>query len=308
MKSKIKKDFSEIYTQNSPVPYLKEMRRLEYRIANITKSFYQYLANTLYQDLSRPIEILDIGSSYGINSSLLIYDITMYELDNFFLNGNNTPTNEQTVKFFKNLPKLNPQFRFSLIDTSSQALRFAEDMELCTQTFCINLEQDEVSSNASRQLGVVDMIIATGCVGYIGHKSFMKLFEAINHRAKSEQNQYESKNSSGIIPKPLFAFSVLRIYPVDEIQKVFEKNGFVLIKSEIPPFRQRHFADNQEQTDIISLLKERGVDTTSLEDDGYYWSNFYLGGPREHKDALITWIRSLENFVLNKTSPSKKRV
>ena len=308
MKSKIKKDFSEIYTQDSPVPYLKEMRRLEYRIANITKSFYQYLANTLYQDLSRPIEILDIGSSYGINSSLLIYDITMSELDNFFLNGNNTPTNEQTVKFFKNLPKLNPQFRFSLIDTSSQALRFAEDMELCTQTFCINLEQDEVSSNASRQLGVVDMIIATGCVGYIGHKSFMKLFEAINHRAKSEQNQYESKNSSGIIPKPLFAFSVLRIYPVDEIQKVFEKNGFVLIKSKIPPFRQRHFADNQEQTDIISLLKERDVDTTSLEDDGYYWSNFYLGGPREHKDALITWLRGLENFVWNKASPSKKRV
>ncbi len=308
MKSKIKKDFSEIYAQDSPVPYLKEMRRLEYRIANITKSFYQYLANTLYKDLSRPIEILDIGSSYGINSSLLIYDITMSELDNFFLNGNNTPTNEQTVNFFKNLPKVNPQFKFSLIDTSSQALRFANDMELCTQTFCINLEQDEVSSNASRQLGVVDMIIATGCVGYIGHKSFMKLFEAINHRTKSEQDQNESKSSSGIIPKPLFAFSVLRIYPVDEIQKVFEKNGFVLIKSEIPSFRQRHFADNQEQTDIISLLKERGVDTTNLEDDGYYYSNFYLGGPREHKDALITWLRGLENFVLNKTSSPKKGV
>ncbi|MDH3394899.1 MAG: hypothetical protein OEL52_01945 [Nitrosopumilus sp.] len=37
---KVKKDFTDIYTQDSPHEYLKEMDRLEYSISDSTKSLY----------------------------------------------------------------------------------------------------------------------------------------------------------------------------------------------------------------------------------------------------------------------------
>ncbi|MFQ5940996.1 MAG: hypothetical protein ACE5KA_04780 [Nitrososphaerales archaeon] len=301
----LKKDFSEVYTQESPVPYLKEMGRLEYRIADTTKFFYKYLGNRLYRDLNRPIQILDIGSSYGINSSLLIYDITMSELNDFFLKSDKAPTKEEAIQFFGSLPKRNTHFNFYLLDISSEALVFAEDMDLCTQTFCLNLEQDGISSSTSPLLGGVDMVIATGCVGYIGYKSFTKLFEAFNHRNNSTEYRDELDIRSGISPKPLFAFSVLRIYSMHEIQKVFENYGFELLKCEIPPFRQRHFYDKQEKINAISLLNERGVVRTDLEDDGYYYADFYVGAPKEQKDVLTSWVRSMENDFLHTSSSTK---
>jgi len=81
---KVKKDFTDIYTQDSPYEYLKEMDRLEYTIPDSTKSLYVPLIEKLEEALSRPINVLDLGSSYGINSSLMKYNLTMLELNNFF--------------------------------------------------------------------------------------------------------------------------------------------------------------------------------------------------------------------------------
>lgn len=81
---KVKTDFTDIYTQDSPYEYLKEMDRLEYSISDSTKPLYNSIIKEIEKTLSRPINILDLGSSYGINSSLMKYDLTMLELNNFF--------------------------------------------------------------------------------------------------------------------------------------------------------------------------------------------------------------------------------
>jgi len=81
---KVKKDFTGIYTQDSPYSYLKEMNRLEYCISDSTKLLYNVIIEQLEDKLSRPINVLDLGSSYGINSSLMKYDLTMSELNDFF--------------------------------------------------------------------------------------------------------------------------------------------------------------------------------------------------------------------------------
>ena len=52
---KIKKDFTNIYTQDSPHGYLKEMERLEYDISDSTKPLYNAIIKQLekkYQDPS----------------------------------------------------------------------------------------------------------------------------------------------------------------------------------------------------------------------------------------------------------------
>jgi len=57
----VKKDFTDIYTQNSPYEYLKEMRKLQYRIPDFTKPLYLSLAEQLFNKLHRPVNVLDLG-------------------------------------------------------------------------------------------------------------------------------------------------------------------------------------------------------------------------------------------------------
>ena len=56
----------------------------------------------------------------------------------------------------------------------------------------------------------------------------------------------------------------------------------------------------------ISLLNERGIVTTNFEDKGFYYTNLYVGAPKEHKNALISWVRSMEDDYLEKSSSESK--
>ena len=70
-----------------------------------------------------------MGSSYGINSALMKYNLTMSKLDDFFLKEKE-PTKEETRQFFENLPKKDVLV-FYQIDISNPALQFSEEMDLC---------------------------------------------------------------------------------------------------------------------------------------------------------------------------------
>jgi len=124
----VKKDFTDIYTQDSPFEYLKEMDRLEYFIPDSTKPLYNSIIEELEGTLSRPINILDLGNSYGINSSLMKYNLTMSELNDFFLNGSE-PTKKETKQFYEKCDS-NDNMNFYQIDISKEALKFSEEMNL----------------------------------------------------------------------------------------------------------------------------------------------------------------------------------
>ncbi len=126
---KVKKDFTDIYTQDSPYEYLKEMDRLEYDIPDSTKPLYNSIIEQLEGTLSRPINVLDLGSSYGINSSLIKHDLTMSELSDFFLNGSE-PTKKETKQFYEKCNS-NDNMNFYQIDILKEALTFSEEMNLC---------------------------------------------------------------------------------------------------------------------------------------------------------------------------------
>ena len=138
----VKKDFTDIYTQKFPDGYLEEMKRLHYRIPDKTKPLYISLAEQLYKRLSRPINILDIGSSYGINSALMKYDLEMSDLDDFFLQEESTSL-EQSRQFFEKIPS-NDNLNFYQVDISDRALQFSEDVKLCKKGICVNLETESL--------------------------------------------------------------------------------------------------------------------------------------------------------------------
>ncbi|PIW32922.1 MAG: hypothetical protein COW27_02515 [Nitrosopumilales archaeon CG15_BIG_FIL_POST_REV_8_21_14_020_37_12] len=279
---RVKKDFTDIYKQKVPNNYLKEMQKLEYRIPDKTKPLYLSLAKQLYNKLSRTINILDIGSSYGINSALMKYDLKMSELDDFFLKED-TPTKKQTREFFEDQP-IDKTLSFCQIDISQPALDFSKDVQLCKKIFCINLEKDVLPIN---EVPPLDMIIATGCIGYIGYKAFSSLLESI----KKQDSDYSKSLSQ---TNPIFAFSVLRIFDMEKIQKTFEDYGYSIVKSNLKPIRQRRFSDPEEKHKTVSLLHGKGIDTKKFEDHGYFYADFYVASPKKIEPQLTIMLQKME--------------
>lgn len=271
----VKKDFTNIYTQESPNAYLKEMKRLDYRIPDKTKPLYISIAKQLFKKLSKKINVLDIGSSYGINSALMNYDLKMSELDDFFLEQE--PSTEQSKHFFEKL-STDDMFDFYQIDISEPALKFSENTGLCKKGICVNLESGNLPIKTVPRC---DMIIATGCIGYIGYKAFSNLFELIK-KQQSDSDLEILENG------PVFAFSVLRMFDMEKIEKTFDHFGYSLVKSDIKPIRQRRFSDLEERHKTVSLLHNKGMDTKWLEDDGHFYADFYIASPKKLETSLIS--------------------
>ena len=263
---RVKKDFTDIYTQDSPYRYLKEMDRLEYSISDSTKPLYNSVIGQLEEELSRPINVLDLGSSYGINSSLIKYNLTMSELNNFFLNEPE-PTKKETRQFYEKCTS-NDNINFYQIDISEEAIKFSEEMNLCERGINVDLEAEKL--NLLESLPKIDVVIATGCVGYIGHRAFSNLLKVIKNR---QSNSIESEKE---YIDPIFAFSVLRMFGMEGIEEVFETNDYSIVKSDIKPIRQRNFSDSKEKIQAISLLHGMGIDTKKYEDDGNFYADFYI--------------------------------
>ncbi|KEQ56784.1 hypothetical protein AAA799E16_00941 [Marine Group I thaumarchaeote SCGC AAA799-E16] len=277
----VKKDFTNIYTQKFPNSYLKEMKRLDYRIPDKTKPLYLSIVKQLYRKLSKKINIIDIGSSYGINSALMKYNLTMSDLDDFFLKEE--PSIEQSKQFFDQLSS-DDSFEFYQIDISEPALKFSENVDLCKKGICVNLETGNLPI---KELPHSDMIIATGCIGYIGYKAFSNIFELIK-KQNSEENLENSDRG------PVFAFSVLRIFDMADIEKTFDHYGYSLAKTDVRPIRQRRFSDLQEKQKTLSLLHDRGLDTKWLEDDGHFYADFYIASPKKLEKQLVTLSKDLK--------------
>jgi len=263
---KVKKDFTDIYTQDSPYGYLKEMERLEYDISDSTKPLYNSIIEQLEKTLSRPINILDLGSSYGINSSLMKYNLTMSKLNNFFLNKTK-PTKKETKQFYEGCAR-NDNLNFYQIDISEEALKFSEEMDLCERGINVDLEAEKL--NLLESFPKIDLVIATGCIGYIGYKAFSNLLKVIKNR---QSNSIESGKEYAA---PIFAFSVLRMFDIDDIKEVFEMNDYSIVKSDIKSIRQRNFSDPKEKAQTISILHNMGIDTEKYEDDGNFYADFYI--------------------------------
>ena len=70
----------------------------------------------------------------------------------------------------------NDNLNFYQVDISDPALKFSEDVKLCKKGICVNLETENLPI---KEIPSFDMMIATGCIGYIGYKAFSNLFELI---------------------------------------------------------------------------------------------------------------------------------
>ena len=277
-----KQDWSEEYTQPTPASYLQIVSQREYNVPDYALKFLRPLLKMLHTDFQRPVNVFDIGASYGIMSTLLLHDLKMEQLIDFFIDDGlpKEHTWEEIENFYLNQDIRHTEYKFYLSDNSLAAMNFSERVQVCENAFCFDMKHEALSVDLKDKITTIDLYVATGSLGYIGDNFFQQIFPIISNNCFS----------------PLFAFVVYRAFYSSEIERLFKKYNYTLIKSSRPFKRARRFASESEQEKAIKSLHERNIDTTNFEDQGYYACEFYLGVPISQEEKLHRWLIELESF------------
>lgn len=262
----VKQDFTQVYLATTPRPYIRAMAETGYRIPDQTKPLYRFLIEKIRSWVERPVRILDVGSSYGINAALLNHELDFSDLSDIYLSGEENELVEMAKRKFKELRRSDD--RFFLLDVSRPALDFASATGLADDTLCIDLNTSEVPSEKKELFQKADLVVATGCIGYIKDVGFARILSQIEPPRQ------------GSHPLPLFAFSVLRIFDLEPFRKVFAAKGYELIRVSPEPVPQRSFFDLREQNESLKHLEARGIQTGPYEEKtGQFFADLYVAVP-----------------------------
>ncbi|MEB3343753.1 hypothetical protein [Okeania sp.] len=275
-----KADWSNVYVQATPASYLEIVSQQEYGVPDYGIQYLRPLLKMLYGKRQLPINIVDIGASYGIISTLLLHDLTMAELIDFFIENDNSQkrTWEEIERFYQHQDIRHTEYKFYLSDSSQPAMDFSERVQVCEKAYCFDMRHEPLPEDLKQIIETTDLFIATGSLGYIGEYFFRQIFPIISQNSLS----------------PLFAFVVYRAFYSSKIEKVFQDYNYTLLKSSVPFKKGRKFASALEQENTIASLHQRNIDTVGFEDEGFYACEFYLGVPVSEKERLYHWLKQEE--------------
>lgn len=256
-----------IYTQPDPRAYFSVLRPLGYRVPQLAKPYFEKFIEE-YAETRRVAvpQVLDIGCSYGINAALLKYDATMDELYARYGAGEGQGaggTREALLARDRELSRSRRparDIRFVGLDTSANALDYALEAGFLDDAVNADLERNEPTSRQRAQFAGTDLVISTGCLGYVTERTLTRVVRAQGgHR-------------------PWMAHFVLRMFPFDPVEDALAGLGYATTRVEAV-FRQRRFASPEEQALVLEKMSAAGVDARGLETEGWLYAELYLSRP-----------------------------
>lgn len=261
-----KADMDHIYNQLDPRAYFHELNKLDYAIPDTAKPIFQKLIGHIQQRQNDTVHVLDLGCSYGVNAAILKHDLSMDELYDHWGQKKMTDATPKGViaydqQFFSDIDGAE-DIEVIGLDQAENAIAYGVESGLLDEGVAVNLETEPLTELAKEKLAPVDLVMSTGCVGYLTEKSFDRLLPAV-----VEDHQ------------PWIANFVLRLFPFDAIATSLDKWGYITEKLEHQTFFQREFASDDEQEQVLGQLRDQGVDPTGKEADGHFLAEFYLSRP-----------------------------
>lgn len=267
-----KVSLDHIYTQPDPREYFGTLRELEYRIPQLAKPHFEMLIDEYRQsrDVAVP-QVLDIGSSYGINGALLRCDTTMDALYDRYA-GDDADELTRSALLARDRETVSAragvEARFVGLDISRPALCYATEAGFLDDALPADFERNVPGSHERSILSGTDLVISTGCLGYVGAKTISRVVTAIGER------------------RPWMAHFVLRMFPFEPIADCLAGFGY-----ETTPvdrlFKQRRFISDEEQSQVLDTLSAMGIDSRGLEADGWFYAQPFVSRPREHSSSPV---------------------
>ena len=257
-----------IYNRDDPRAYFSTLGPLDYSIPHVAKPVFEQVM-AAYRRLSgkRHLKIIDIGCSYGINAALLKHDLEMADLYRLY-----DKPGSPAVRRKELVARDRAQFadndgdrllEMVGIDQAEKAVGYALEAGILDEGLAADLESGCLTENEQETLSGADLVISTGCVGYVGTSTFKEILGADTEA------------------RPWMANFVLRMFSFEPLRALFEAHGYVTEKTKGRVFRQRRFACVQEREEVLAKLAQRGIDVSGREEDGWLYAEFYLSRPAE---------------------------
>jgi SAM-dependent methyltransferase len=287
--NEIKASFSHAYVSMDPRNYFGTLGKLDYIIPELARPIFYRLADHVASEKKRPITILDIGCSYGINAALLKRGLSFGQLrDRYTSPVLCNLSSQRAASFDRNYFRSWPSrkgLRVIGLDASAPAVDYALKVGLLDAGLAIDLENERLDESAKTLIAEADLIISTGCVGYVTATTFDKILGA-----------FPQGNA------PWVASFVLRMFSYADIESRLANSGLLTERYEGATFIQRRFRDDEEQAGIVATLKAKGIDPSGKETEGAFHAELFVSRPSEAISSV-----SLEDLLGNLVKVAESR-
>lgn len=252
------------------------MQRLGYQIGEQARPYCLAAARVLEQKLPMwPVQVLDVGCSYGIGAAFVKHGCTFEELVSFY--ASRAPKDyvacaAATRAWLNVVPPL-LDARVTGLDISEPAIRFAEESGLLSHGLARDYEATLPSEEDRELLRSCNMLMSTGAVGYITEKTFSRIVPELGRYTPGGQGA-------------LAVITVLRMYDAAPIRDCFVTLGYEFERVEGVRLPQRAFSDEREQREVLERLKGRKIETDGWESHGVLYANLYVAAWPSLMDSL----------------------
>jgi SAM-dependent methyltransferase len=268
----VKTNFDRIYLMDDPREYFRVLYGLDYIIPDLAAPIFEQIVRASSELRGRPVKVLDLGCSYGINAALLRFPLDIERLAQRYRDLQAAGLSSSEVveldrSYYAGWPRSLPVELIGL-DVSAPAIAYATASGLLDRGFAEDLENNDPSPALAAALADVDIVVSTGCIGYVGERTFARLSAAIRR------------------PGLWVASFVLRLYGFEEIESCLSGRGLETERLDGVTFVQRRFHSEREYRESIAAIDARGIETLGKEDEGLMHAEFYLSRPRAERSRL----------------------
>jgi len=283
LKIQNKADWSHVYTAETAADYMLFSLESDYFAPEYAMGYLRPLFTKLSHELQRPLNLMDLGSSYGIISTLALYNLTWSELIDFYVKDNQLINHSwQDIEHFY-LHQLKPahSHKFYLLDSSKPAIEFSIKMNLCEKGYVLDIKNDPLTDELKNVIQQIDVFICVGSISYFGANFFAQMLKVAVAKGHF----------------PLLAFST---YPAlyyktcaSDIESEFQKYGYEFICCNVPTKGRRMNSEEYETSEKNKYYQ--AFDICKFENEGYYTSAFYIAVPQNHKNQFENWMVDVES-------------
>lgn len=279
-----KASFDDAYTAPTPHAYVEAMAASGYEIGERARPYCTAAAELLEEENGDvwPVQMLDVGCSYGVGSAFIKYGCSFDEMVAFF--ASRAPREYQAAceatRAWLNCAPQACNVRTVGLDSSAPAIRFAVDAGLLDGGIARDFEEPGVEPTGEELswFRSCNLLISTGAIGYVTRRTLEPILRSLGEDHPGEVG-------------PVAVVTILRMFETGGIGDVFETHGFRF--GPVPGVRlpQRRFIDDQERRDVLSVLAGRGIDTAGWEDRGRQFADLFVAARPARFDALVERMR-----------------
>lgn len=276
----VKSCFDEYYTAPTPHSYIAMMAHTGYEIGEQARPYCVAATELLrmHNEDAWPVQMLDIGCSYGMGSAFVKYGCSFDEMVAFF--STRAPQDYyaacEAVRAWLNVTPTPNDVRCVGLDSSKPAVRFAMQAGLLDGCIARDFENPDITPNAEERswLRSCNLMISTGAIGYVTDRT---MAHVVRYAGKDHPSEFG----------PFAVLTILRMFDATPIREVFERHGFNFEKVPEVMLPQRRFTDEKERKAVLKLLHDKGNRTSEWEDQGKQFAELFIAAKPGHFPELL---------------------